>query len=283
MWLGRLGTAMRNARRYSDYIQQQGTPSRLRTVLRNATVATLSTRERIGRTSGWIRFPFYHHVFDDEVAGFQRQLRYMRRFGEFLRLDDAIALITGEAFFDDRYFCLTFDDGYRNCFQNALPVLDRLGVPATFFVATDLIGTSVETDRALLGRHFGGSVQVEFMNWEECRVMAGAGMGIGSHTVSHADLLRLDERGVRHELSASKATIEAQLSARCDHFACPFGIPGANFSPSREPVIAADLGYHSFCTGRRGATRPGDSPFFVRRDQLLANWSLAQVRYFLRG
>jgi peptidoglycan/xylan/chitin deacetylase (PgdA/CDA1 family) len=205
----------------------------------------------------------------------------MQRFGRFVSLDEAVVMLESERPTDGLTFCVTFDDGYRNSLTNALPVLDLLGIPATFYVITDLVGTTVAEHRPALERHFAGGAIVEFLDWDACRDLARAGMAIGSHTSSHADLARCDEAGAWAELTGSKALIEAQLGGRCDHFCAPFGIAGVNFDATRHPALAAEAGYRSFATGRRGPMHAGDSPFALRRDQLLANWGTSQVRYLL--
>jgi hypothetical protein len=53
----------------------QGVVARLRDAARTTAIAALSTSRDPKRTSGWIRFPYYHHVFDDERQGFARHLR----------------------------------------------------------------------------------------------------------------------------------------------------------------------------------------------------------------
>jgi peptidoglycan/xylan/chitin deacetylase (PgdA/CDA1 family) len=271
----------RVATRYADYVAHQGPRARARSFVRDLAVTGLSRTRRGAPASGCVRFVLYHHVFDDEREGFARQLRFMRRFGDFVSIDDAIRLLGAGERADGCCFCVTVDDGYRNSVTNALPILDQLHVPAAFFVITGMVGTTIEDDRPRLEKHFAGGALVEFMDWDECRQLEHAGMVIGSHTASHVGLARLDEEALRRELAGSKQTIESQLGAPCEHFCCPFGVPGVDFNAHRDPAVASDVGYRSFATGVRGAMRPGDSPLFVRRDQLLANWGLSQVRYFL--
>src|SRR5438105_6196996 len=71
----------------------------------------------------WIYFPLYHFILDDERRGFDRHLRYMRRRGEFISIDDAVAAMSNPAGIGGRYFCVTFDDGVKNCLTNAVPIL----------------------------------------------------------------------------------------------------------------------------------------------------------------
>ena len=268
-------------RRYKDFIAGQPALARARGVLRDAAVTALSVGRWSDTTKGWIRFPFYHHVFDDERGGFARQLDLMATMGDFIGLDAAVRMLESNAPLDGRYFCITFDDGFKNWFTNAVPILVDRGAAAAFFLVTSYIGTSAETDRdALLRFYEEGDRLMEFLDWDDCREMVAAGMTIGSHTVNHVHLANLDEAAAEAELRQSKQAIEAELGLPCDHFCCPFGRENVDYLPDRDPKIARQVGYKSFLSGHRGAMRQGDSAMMVRRDHLLAGWGNAQLRYF---
>lgn len=267
---------------YRDFTAHQSHLGRLRGLARDGLILTLSLGKSIGRSSGWIRFPYYHHVFDDERAGFARQLNYLRQFGDFISLSDAVAMLEAGDFIDGRYFCITFDDGFKNNLTNAVPILLDTEAPTTFFLTTDYIGSNVETDRDRLLDFFGHrQLLMEFLNWDDCRAMISAGMEIGSHTVHHAKLSTLEESEVLMELAASKDKVEAELGRPCDHFCSPFGIPVRDFKPGRDPQLARAAGYRSMLTTERGAMLSGGDPYWIRRDHMLANWGLHQLRYFL--
>ncbi len=268
-------------RRYKDFIAGQPALARARGALRDAAVTAPSVGRRPDASTGWIRFPFYHHVFDDERAGFARQLDFMASLGDFIGLDAAVKVLESEDPIDGRYFCVTFDDGFKNWFTNAVPILVDHGATAAFFVVTRYIGLSPEADRdALLGFYEDGDRLMEFLDWDDCRRIADAGMTIGSHTVNHVHLANLGEAAAEAELIRSKQTIEAELGQPCDHFCCPFGRENIDYLPERDPNIARRVGYKLFLSGHRGAMRQGSSPMMVRRDHLLAGWGNAQLRYF---
>lgn len=99
----------------------------------------------------------------------------------------------------------------------------------------------------------------QLMDWDQVREMAGAGIGIGSHTQSHTVLSRLEPDDQQRELSASKAEIERRIGRPVLSLAYPVGGPD-HFTP-RTMEIAAACGYRlafSFNTGRRdiAAVRP---------------------------
>lgn len=265
-------------RNYSDFSR----PGSFRGLLRDTAVFGLSLGRSIGKTSGWVRFPYYHHVFDDEQAGFARQLEYLARFGDFISLAETVQLMTSGEPIEGRYFCITFDDGFKNCATHAVPLLLDHKAPGAFYLATDYIDTDLEEDRdKLLGFFNHRQTLMEFLNWQDCRDMAAAGMTIGSHTVHHSRLATLEADAAQAALADSKTAIEKNLNQPCDHFCAPFGIPDRDFNVARDPGLAREAGYKSMATTERGLMRPGDDVYRTRRDHVLANWGNHQLRYFL--
>lgn len=254
---------------------------RIRERLRDAAVTALSMARSVPG-GNWIRFPYYHHVFDDERAGFEAHLRWMKSVAAPISLDDAVSVLDGDTTLDGRYFCLTFDDGYRSCVTNALPILARYGVPATFFIPTGFIGaTTASRDQALVGRigAYDRSL-TDFLTWDDCHRLISAGMTVGSHTVSHRRLVALSDQEVEQELRESKEAIVRELAVECRHFSCPKGRPGVDFLADRDPALAARVGYRSFLTTVRGTVHQRPSAMLVPRDHLIASWSTHQLRYF---
>ena len=133
-------------RRYQDFAAGRTVTQKLRGIARDGAIRVLSVGRSPNRGSGGIRFPFYHHVFDDEREDFRRQLNFMAGFGDFIGLDDAVAMLVSGDTIGGRYFCVTFDDGFKNWITNAVPLLLDKDVPAAFFLVTGYIGTSVEKD-----------------------------------------------------------------------------------------------------------------------------------------
>ncbi|MCH7832759.1 MAG: polysaccharide deacetylase family protein [Proteobacteria bacterium] len=135
--------ALEPVRTYRDFIAGQSLAAKARGLARDAALRALSLGRSPESTSGWIRFPFYHHVFDDERKDFGRQLDFMAGLGDFIGLDDAVAMLAAGSPIDGRYFCITFDDGFKNWHTNALPVLLDKKAPAAFFLVTGYIGASL--------------------------------------------------------------------------------------------------------------------------------------------
>lgn len=197
----------------------------------------------------------YHDIGSASARSFRDGLRALARVGPFLSWDDCLQVAAGEGHTRGPAFCLTFDDAYRSWVTSVLPVLNELGLPAMFFVATGEIGQRASS-----------------LTWPQCRTLVDAGMSIGSHSHSHRPLLPLDDDAVRDELAASKATLEDRLGIKVQDFCAPFGQPWQTYRPDRDTVLAAEVGYRSFVTTVRGAVRPGDSPFAVKRLTMEPEW-----------
>ena len=238
------------------------------------------------RQPEWLVFPFYHWVLDDERTAFEKQLRGFRRYGEFIGLDSAVELLHGGGQLGGRYFCVTFDDGFDNCYRNAAPVLADLGVPAAFFISTLYVDLRADSDWETLAPFFRRSWtryrrRFDFLDWDQCRQMARAGFTFGSHTHSHMHLVDHPADEVAGEMALSKQIIEAELDTRCRHIACPWGRPGKDYDPAMHQALAAQAGYESFLTVEEGPNLPGSDPMGIRRNAVTPSFTGALLRYHL--
>jgi peptidoglycan/xylan/chitin deacetylase (PgdA/CDA1 family) len=109
---------------------------------------------------------------------------------------------------------ITFDDGFRDFYTDAFPVLRRYGFTALMFLPTSYIQ---ETRARFKGK--------ECMTWTEVRELQRHGVVFGSHTVSHPKLYGLDAPTIRRELVDSRRTIEQALGHPVQSFAYPYAFP----------------------------------------------------------
>jgi peptidoglycan/xylan/chitin deacetylase (PgdA/CDA1 family) len=166
----------------------------------------------------------YHAVSDEwshqlavTRAAFEGQLRALvrRRFRPVAAAD----LPAGRR----RGLHVTFDDAYRSVLV-ALPTLRRLGLPATIFVASDFAGDGRPLDVPELAAEAAAHPQhLATLTWAELAELARDGVEIGSHTESHAHLVRLSDVELDRELRDSRARIEDELGRACRLFAYPYG------------------------------------------------------------
>jgi peptidoglycan/xylan/chitin deacetylase (PgdA/CDA1 family) len=192
-----------------------------------------------------------------DTATFERHCQFYRRHFHVVPLRELVRrLEQGESI--DRHLAITFDDGYRDNFANARPVLEKLSLPATFFVVSGWIGTDVvpRWDRVRGVRH-------PWMTWAEVRALHHAGFEVGAHTRSHVDLGRVSTAEARDEVVGSRVELEQQIGARVDSFAYPYG--GRHDVTEANREIIRSSGFRCCCSGFGGINPAGTDPLYLKR------------------
>ncbi len=241
-----------------------------------------------------INYPEVIAQLDDEVLSatpelFDQEVRFCARHFDVVSFADLRSSLDGSTRLPRRPLIITFDDGYRDNYQHAFPILKSHKVPAMFFLAVGFIGRTelfwwdavaraiknhkgpqlrcdvggealeldtqsrearLESIKQVLRRlkavpnqvrvdavqklsHPGSFAEPsnaggEIMTWSEVREMYAAGMEIGSHTMTHPILTRVETPDrLRHEVAGSKAALEASLGAEVNVFSYPVGGPSA--------------------------------------------------------
>ena len=143
-----------------------------------------------------------------------------------------------------RTLAVTFDDGMRSVLERARPVLAELGLPATVFVPTDLVGSDGPMRWRGVEQWLGGAHEHELvpLTWEELRGLRDEGWEIGSHTRTHLRLVQLDDDALGAELGQSRERLEAELGEPCLSLAYPFGE-----ADDRVVGAAREAGYRAAC------------------------------------
>jgi peptidoglycan/xylan/chitin deacetylase (PgdA/CDA1 family) len=118
---------------------------------------------------------------------------------------------------------VTFDDAYTSV-ANAVPILERLGIPATVFACAAYADEGRRLDVPELAAEAAAHPsELATMNWSELGELAERGVEIGSHTSNHPHLTRLSDRELDNELLESRSRLEAELARRCRFLAYPYG------------------------------------------------------------
>lgn len=164
---------------------------------------------------------------------------------------------------------ITFDDGYRNNLDHALPVLQSHGFTATCYAVSHLAGADNAWDKAQ------GVPSKPLMTPLELRQWSTAGMDVGAHTRDHRDLTTLDLASAREQISGSKADLEAMIGARVAHFCYPYG----RFQPGHAELVR-EAGFDSATTVNRGRAQPRADLFTLPR--VLVSRSTHPGYFFLK-
>lgn len=121
---------------------------------------------------------------------------------------------------------LTFDDAYEDNFSIAMPLLAARNMQATVFPITNWVGQPNNWEK------FGKAATVT-MNWEQLQAWLNSGMEIGSHTVTHPFLSRIQIDCLQSELIQSKLALFEQLNIDAEFLCYPYGDHNA------EVILAA--------------------------------------------
>ncbi len=156
----------------------------------------------------------YRRNLSLDPAIFAQHLDYLQEQGyTTISLQDMISYLqTGQPQLPENPIILTFDDGYRDNYQNAFPALKEHGMTATFFIITDFAdAAATDPDYA------------RYATWDMLREMDRAGMEIGSHSRNHPDLAGKDDDFLVWQALGSRQTIEANLGKTPRVLAYPSG------------------------------------------------------------
>ena len=163
----------------------------------------------------------YHHVAEPQPGWdalrrgltvstglFQEHLDYLRAAGyRSIGLEDLVRHLTLGEPLPPKPVILTFDDGYRDHYTNAYPLLVNYGFTATFFLVTAPIDQG----------------SPEFLTWEMVREMHQHGMSFGAHTYTHPDLRGQTTDYLVWQIVGSAEAIEARIGEKVRFFAYPSG------------------------------------------------------------
>jgi peptidoglycan/xylan/chitin deacetylase (PgdA/CDA1 family) len=153
---------------------------------------------------------------------------------------------------------ITFDDGYRDNAAVVAPELKRRGLPATFFVATEMVGSDfVPSWDAKCG------VPTQWMSWDEVRQLRRDGFEIGSHTMHHVDLGTASPAQARQELACSRERLERELGEPVTLFSYPFG-RAENMNETNRALVQ-EAGYACCASANGGIVSARTDPYRLAR------------------
>jgi len=155
---------------------------------------------------------------------------------------------------------ITIDDGFKSTFTLAYPVLKKHNFPATLFLYTNFIEKNSYS-----------------LTWEEIREMTKDNIEIGSHTLSHCNLLKYKKNEnyeaylarIRREIFLSKDILEAKIGVRIKYFAYPYGV----YDPTIKNLVI-QAGYEGILNANSMNNTLATDPFSLNRQIIFGQSSL---------
>jgi peptidoglycan/xylan/chitin deacetylase (PgdA/CDA1 family) len=216
-----------------------------------------------------LRVLMYHKVNDlwpnpttVPTAVFAGQMSLMGELGYTpVALDVVLSHYLDGAPLPPRAVLLTFDDGYRDNLENALPILRRHGYPAVLFVPIGFLDDERplphEESLRLLG------IRNETVDWSELAELEAGGVRVESHGIGHRPLSELDPAEAAREIALSKLRLEERLGREVEAFAFVKG-SHADYRPEHASLVQ-QAGYRIAFTSVSGANGPASDRFRLRR------------------
>ena len=183
---------------------------------------------------------------------FDRQMGYLFNHGyKTLTVEELMRFREGHLQLPGRNVIISFDDGYRDNFTYAFPILQKYNFTAIIFLVSGYIGSTSEWDE-------GGTEPL--LSWEEIKEMWQGRVEFGSHSHTHRLLPSLSREEARREIARSKAVIEEKLGCPIDFFSYPWG----KFNPEVKDMVK-DCGYRAAFSTLSGRNGPREDILALRR------------------
>ena len=186
---------------------------------------------------------------------FEQQLRYLINQGyHSISMQDLVRHIQQGTELPEKPIVLTFDDGYKDAFTVAFPLLKKYGLSGTFFIFSRPIN---EENR-------------EYLSWQEVELMSAAGMEIGCHSYSHPDLTLQPDEVVQAEVGDAREEIESHIHKPVLAFCYPAGAYDDRIIQAVE-----DAGYWAAVTTKQGIEHSSSNRMILRRIRVRGEAPLA--------
>lgn len=195
-------------------------------------------------------------------TAFEAQMAYLAAEGYHpIRLADLTDYLLNGTPLPPKPIVLTFDDGYADNYDNALPVLRKYKFTGTFFIITQFVDDK----------------KPGYMNWDQVEEMAIEGMEIGSHTLDHIDL-RGKSRAIQStEIAGSKAMIEARIGTPVKSFCYP-----ASRYDALTISILRSTDYLGATTEIQGTLQSTADIYQLQRIRVRGSYSVSDFAYWIK-
>lgn len=197
-----------------------------------------------------------------KVIGLQEMLRYLSGSPKSPKTPES----------PEKTVVITFDDGYRDNYLNAYPVLEELNFPAVIFLIAGMIGTNQKRPRY---QHL---PDPDMLLWSEAQEMAHHGIEFGAHTFNHPRLSKIDLAQAKKEIEESYRKVNHLMKGGVRSFCYPYG----NYNAAVKKLVQ-DAGFDCAFTVKPGRNEAGCDLFELKRTGTNGNDSIFDFKKKLAG
>ncbi|MGC9151642.1 MAG: polysaccharide deacetylase family protein [Microbacter sp.] len=211
------------------------------------------------------------------VEVFLSQLTQLKRVATFIRIEEAIRLISNRQMVNDVLVAFSFDDGFEECATMIAPALEQFKTNALFFINPNF----VDGDEFYI-KNFTENVVLtpgkKPMRWNDIIDLHQKGHLIGAHTMDHYLINSDNLNELTYQIVECKKVIENHIKAPCDYFAIPFG----KLQDANEKSIQLALNHYKYVFSQSDYKH-----YFSFNGQIINRrhfepfWPVNHVTYFL--
>lgn len=252
-------------------------------VLSALSFATYSYKQKPQKVSWAVPRILMYHMVREHIQGakfnklrvtpaaFEKQIAWLRMEGfNFVTMQE---LYEKWGSHPEKTIAITFDDGYLDNLENAFPVLKKYNAKGTIYIVVDRHDRDWSTYKK--AHHDSGELMREVkLNDQQVKFLSDTGLiEIGSHTVTHANLVKLNDKECFSELAQSKHALEFLTQKPVNSFAYPFGIYA-----ERDVQMAKQAGYSNAVTTKEGIDEEHPDFMQLKRIKISGKDSLRIVK-----
>ncbi|MBO5145419.1 MAG: polysaccharide deacetylase family protein [Lachnospiraceae bacterium] len=179
-----------------------------------------------GQIDGKIPILAYHSITDQDsdisvsIDRFSLQMKYLYEQGfKTITNEQLLQLREGEKVLRQRkVVMITFDDGYKDFLDIAVPIMEKYKFSATVFISPELVGKKIQWNK-------NGPI-FSLMNWSDINEVIQRGFEVGNHTLTHVWLKRIDSDNLKREIDGARVILEKRAGKIIKSFCSPYGVLG---------------------------------------------------------
>jgi len=219
---------------------------------------------------------------------FIKQMEYLNRNNySVISLYDFLLFCAGEKAISKKSVILTFDDGYKNVYKLAYPILKAYQFPATIFLAVAFIDNSKPFPWLKFRQPLNENQTNDWLplSWNEIIEMNTNLINFGSHSLNHLEFNKLSKDQTENEFRESKNMIEKKIRTSIDLFSFPFSSTNLGDQHRTKFLFEklVEYCYIGACTTKIGTNNNSADPFFMSRFQINNTDSIQNFKAKVNG